>query len=100
MTAHLRMGDCSECIPLRENTVAVGVCYHGANGDNRVELNVNTRFAFAYLVERVAPDGAKIVLHCYTSDDDRILAIMADYRGLNMIEISERNPELELTVTV
>ncbi len=98
MTAFLRMGDRSECIPLPEHTVAVGVCYHDANGDNRIELNVGARFTSVHFVERVADSGHKLTLYCYTSDDEQIIAIMTDYRGLNMIEMSER--DLKLTVTV
>ena len=54
--------------------------------------------AKCFRTERRLPDGGSITVGCYSSDDPAIAGIMQNFGGLKILEFSQ--DDIEVTVTV
>ena len=98
MTAYLQIGDHTEAVPLREDTILVGIESHDGNGNNLFAINALMDHYPYYEIKRILPQGGIVTLLCYTHTDPTVREILEQYRDLPMVEISE--PQYTLTVII
>lgn len=105
MTVELKTGDDVLQIPCSESCFFTGITienyktnYHtniAASDDGKIDVFKN---AGCIETEHELHDGRMLYLYCYTSDDPEILGIIKKFKGLKMIEFSDENTSITVTL--
>ena len=102
MKIDLKYGNDSEEIPCPDTTFFVGLRLLGASEIGSVSIilfNTDEIFdnATVKTLEKQLPDGTRLLLDCFISEDPAYRRSLEPYKGLKTLEFSYRDLEISAT---